>query len=84
MSCPECKELRRQLTIQREANHARNIEMDALHFVWCDGGCEGGVHRWTKKELTMEIVEAAEKNTRRLRDWYENHAADQRRAKEKG
>ena len=23
----------------------KNRDLDALHYVWCDGGCERGVHR---------------------------------------
>ena len=38
-----------------------------------DGGCDGGVHRYTPKELTLEMVETAERNTKRLRSWYENY-----------
>ena len=24
----------------------KNIELDSLHFVWCDGGCETGMYRY--------------------------------------
>jgi hypothetical protein len=54
-----------QLVLER-----KNRELDALHYVWCDGGCAGGVHRWDNTLITREIVEAAERNARRLRRWY--------------
>lgn len=49
---------RRILRMQADA-HRRNEEMTALHYVWCSGGCRGG--------LTEEIVAEAERNTKRLR-----------------
>ena len=64
--------LKRQLTFQRENNHERNVELDSLHYVWCNGGCKGGVHRFTPGEVTEEVVQAAERNTARLRQWWEN------------
>lgn len=65
--------LRHQLTIAREAAERRNRDLDALHLVWCDGGCPSGVHRRQGQEVlvTEELVAAAERNTKRLRAWYE-------------
>lgn len=54
-----------QLVLER-----KNRELDALHYVWCDGGCYRGVHRWTNTLVTKEMVEAAERQARRLRRWY--------------
>lgn len=55
----------------------KNIKLDAMLWVWCSGGCNGGVFRYTPdeftKELTLEVVETAECNVKRLRRWYENH-----------
>lgn len=75
-------ELERELTNAQANNHIRNLELDALHYVWCDGGCESGVHRFIKEHppLTAEIVAAAERNTRRLRSWFVN--AEGRKAQE--
>jgi hypothetical protein len=56
----------------QEAAERRNRDLDALHLVWCDGGCPSGVHRWTDLIVTEEVVEAAERNTLRLRRWYES------------
>jgi hypothetical protein len=61
----------REITSLQEGNERRNRELDALHYVWCSGGCPGGVHRWTGEKITKELVEAAERNTRRLRSWYD-------------
>lgn len=63
-----------QLGFNDRHNHERNIELDALHFVWCDGGCKGGVHRYNHGELTEDIVIAAERNAKRLRTWFVNKA----------
>ena len=52
--------------------HRKNVALDAMNWVWCDGGCHGGVNRYTPGELTEEMVIAAERNTKRLRAWYNN------------
>lgn len=52
---------------------SKNKELDALHYVWCNGGCEDGVHRWTENNLTEELLQIAERNVRRLRTWFMNH-----------
>jgi len=69
----------RNRRLAAEVDHMRlvlerkNRELDALHVVWCDGGCPGGVHRFQGGDVlvTEELVKAAERNTKRLRDWYE-------------
>jgi len=66
------RKLKRELRIAYANNEKRNIQLDALHFVWCDGGCGSGVHRWTSEELTAEIVAEAILNTNRLESWYIN------------
>ena len=64
---------KRQLSNQDHALRAKNLALDALHYVWCDGGCIGGVHRYGEHPpLTEEIVAAAERNTKRLRSWLRN------------
>lgn len=65
-------EQRRQLRIANEALQEKNLELDAMHYVWCDGGCEGGAHRWTEGEITEDLVARAERQARRLRAWFEN------------
>lgn len=70
------EKVRRQAAVIRQqqlAAERRNLDLDALHLVWCDGGCPSGVHRRQGADVlvTKELVLAAERNTRRLRDWYE-------------
>ena len=65
--------LRRHCTNQQHCLHEKNLKLDALHYVWCSGGCNGGVHRWSENTITEEIVLEAERNTKRLREWYECH-----------
>lgn len=60
-------EIRRLQVCLEEKNRA----LDALHYVWCSGGCKSGTHRWTEQSITESVVEEAERNTRRLRAWFE-------------
>lgn len=78
----QIRELKRQLTFQRENNERRNRELDALHYVWCNGGCIGGVHRWSDRGegITQEIVDVAEQNTLRLKQWWGNRQNRLKRA----
>lgn len=70
--------------LKREVRHCQDVLerknrlLDALHCVWCNGGCESGTHRWSEKTITEEVVQDAERNTMRLRQWFE--AAKSRRA----
>lgn len=70
--CEGCKKLRRQLTAAQENNHARNLQLDALHHVWCSGGCKTGVHRYLPGRLTEELVSQAEAEVKRMRQWLRN------------
>ena len=67
------KELKRQINYKDNSLHEKNLKLDAMHYVWCNGGCDSGVHRWFKEELTEEIVKEAESNTARLRTWFRNY-----------
>lgn len=60
----------RELSMLSETLSQKNKELDALHFVWCSGGCPGGVHRYSDTRLTEEMIRIAERNTKRLRSWY--------------
>jgi iron only hydrogenase large subunit-like protein len=67
---------KRQITNMRKCLEEKNKMLDALHYVWCDGGCIGGIHRYNAMkdvELTEEIVKKAESNTYRLRTWFINY-----------
>ena len=66
------KSLKVELTCKNETLREKNLALDALCFVWCSGGCRKGVCRYSGKALTKQMVEAAEKNTRRMREWYAN------------
>lgn len=65
--------LKRQVEHMQRALHERNVSLDAMHYVWCDGGCKGGTHRWTPQNVTEDVVAEAERNTKRLRHWYLNY-----------
>lgn len=66
--------LKAEVQIMQKAAERKNRELDALHFVWCDGGCASGVHRYDHGELTEAIVVEAERNAKRLRAWWNNAA----------
>ena len=71
----QVKKLKQDVTQKREALERKNRELDALHYVWCDGGCEGGAHRYTttEGEVTETVVREAVRNTNRLVSWFNNH-----------
>lgn len=73
----QAKKSKRQVAAAMQNNETRNRQLDALHLVWCDGGCGGGVHRYcgSKEDITEELVAEAERNTRRLRSWLVNRTA---------
>jgi hypothetical protein len=77
----QVRALRREVTTIRKNNEERNRELDALHYVWCDGGCQGGTHRWagSPDDVTEEIVALAERNTKRLRSWFINRQSKKAR-----
>jgi hypothetical protein len=61
----------RQITLLQENLRLRNLDLDALSFVWCDGGCPSGVHRFSPDAvLTEEMILRAERSVKRLRSWY--------------
>lgn len=64
--------LRYRITVLEAAVRRKNTELDALHFVWCSGGCLGGIHRHVPGAVTEELVTTAERNTARLRTWFTN------------
>jgi hypothetical protein len=69
-----------QIRNHQDALRDRNRQLDAWHWVWCDGGCPGGVHRYKDEDgiyrqvpLTEEIVREAELGAKRLRRWWANY-----------
>ena len=64
--------LQRELGIAYGNNNQRNVELSALHYVFCSGGCDKGVHRYGSEgpeQITPEVLEAAVRNTVRLVEW---------------
>jgi hypothetical protein len=70
--------LRRDVGQKDRVLHEKNQLLDALGYVWCNGGCNGGLFRFTEPpeksfmKLTAAAVSAVERNTIRLRTWFES------------
>lgn len=67
------KKLRAEIRAMQLAAEKRNQELDAMHWVWCDGGCYTGIHRYDGKgpeAITEEVVATAVRNTERLKRWW--------------
>lgn len=70
---------RRELAHANEVLHRKNVELDALHYVWCSGACATGTHRYGEHpRLTWEMVAEASRNTERLHRRMRNLQARQR------
>jgi len=52
--------------------HKKNLLLDGLAMVWCSGGCEGGLFRFSDEKLTLEMLDLVKNNTKRLECWYWN------------
>ncbi len=65
-------ELKAEITRLNEVLRRKNRMLDALKYVWCSGGCHGGVNRYSGERLTEDLVRLAEANTLRLRGWLIN------------
>lgn len=55
-----------QITDLQETLRVKNIALDALHYVWCSGGCGDRL-------LTEELVTSAEHQVQRMRTWLESN-----------
>lgn len=68
----QIRKLRTELTEALRNNQTRNRELDALHYVWCDGGCTSGTHRFcgSPSSITEDDVQTVERCARRLRRWF--------------
>lgn len=62
------RKLAAEVRTAQEAAERRNRDLAALHIVWCDGGCPGGVG--APETLDRETVLAAVRNTTRLVRWW--------------
>ena len=62
--------LRVEMSHLQSANAVRNAQLAALHVVWCNGGCAGGVG--CRETVDEALVVEAERNVARLRSWWQN------------
>lgn len=62
--------LKREIRHKDEALREKNLALDELHYVWCDGNCAGGVHRYSDEYFTEAVVLQAEYQAKRLRSKY--------------
>lgn len=71
------KQLQLEISHKDDVLHQKNLALDALGYVWCSGGCDSGVLRYTQPplnpdtKLNAEQVSIVERNTVRLRQWFE-------------
>jgi len=66
------KKLQAEIGDKDSVLHGKNLALDALGYVWCSGGCKDGVFRYQGEcKLTSQQVSIVERNTIRLREWYE-------------
>ena len=69
------RDLRREIDNMRVVVERRNRQLDALGVVWCDGGCDGGMHRYSPdREVTAQQVADLVVNAGRAVDWFVSHA----------
>lgn len=73
------KTLKRQVADMREALEHKNKSLAGLKYVWCSGGCPGGVT--DADEITEEVVQLAERNTKRLRQWWQSRQFRQQKGR---
>lgn len=70
------EELGKKIEELQNQLHEKNVALDALHWVWCDGGCQGGVHRYNDlPPITDEMIQKAEWNLERMKSWLINYTA---------
>lgn len=69
LKAKEHRKVIRHMQLQAER---RNKEIDALGYVWCDGGCDGGMNRYNKDapDITLETMITVQRNTDRMWSWF--------------
>ena len=72
--------LRHEVTSNQKALQRKSQELDALGIVWCSGGCDTGMGRYTKTEVTEETVKFLERNAERARTHFSNRQCKVNRA----
>ena len=70
MAC-KIRTLKAELTQAYRNNHERNLELDAMHHIWCTG-CKPGAHRWSTETITKEHMDVARQGIQRLESWWKN------------
>lgn len=60
----------REIRQMQESAERRNVDLAALHIVWCDGGCPGGVG--APETLDRSVVLRAVLSVKRLVSWWNN------------
>lgn len=69
MRMNQIRTLRSEISIQQESLRKKNLELDALHYVWCTGHCKSGDTRYEgSTPLTEELVSQAEHMVKRMRE----------------
>lgn len=68
--CARCKRLGQVVQDMQQVLAEKSRVTDRLLNVWCSGGCDHGVGRYSDEELTLEDVEWAERYAVRLRSHY--------------
>ena len=63
---------KRVITDVQESLTRKNQDLDAMNYVWCNGGCASGTRRYTEGKITERVVRLAEGNVKRLRTWFTN------------
>ncbi len=72
----QIRRLRAQVAHLNEQNRKRNLQLDMLNFVWCNGGCDAGLRRWSEKHTEDELLELtieAELYVKRLKTYVNNY-----------
>ncbi len=78
----EIDRLKRIIAEKDRLLHEKNLELDAMHYIWCSGGCIDGAHRWDGGELTRETLARARRAVHRMGLWLDNRETKRLRHEE--
>lgn len=66
--------LRKEVATKDRTLGRKNLELDALYHVWCNGGCRKGMFRYQPGQvLTQEAISLFEKNLDRMKVYFRNY-----------
>ena len=68
----DLKAVRREINTCQIKLAEKNRELDALGYVWCSGGCEGGACKHNPGKINSSIITKIVNNTERLVTWWAN------------